>query len=158
MYKFLVDNGQRIAFGLGMGLTILFFVFALSGMEEFSMLAKEEQFTTGIFDVGLFGSLVLIVIAAVAMVGFGIFQILGDVKGSMKGLLGLFALLAIFFAAFATSPGEETGAVAESIQRLDYEISPSSLKFIGGSIITSLVLILIAAAAFIFFEIRNFFK
>ena len=158
MYKFLVDNGQRLAFGLGIGVTILFLIVALSGMEGFSMLAKEEQFTTGIFDVGIFGSIVLMVVAAVAMVGFGLTQIFGNVKGSIKGILGFAFLLGVFFFSYATSSGEATGAIAESIQRTGYEISPSSLKFIGGSITTALALVIIAGVAFVFFELRNFFK
>jgi hypothetical protein len=158
MYKFLVDNGQRLAFGLGIGVTILFLIVAMSGMESFSSLSKEDQVSTGIFDVGIFGSIVLMLIAAVAMVGFGLTQILGNVKGSLIGLLGFAFLLAVFFVSYATSTGEATGAIAESIQRTGIEISPSSLKFIGGSITTAVSLVLIAAFAFVFFEVRNFFK
>jgi hypothetical protein len=158
MYKFLVDNGQRLAFGVGIGVTALFLIVSLSGMDSFSMLPEEEQFTTGIFDVGIKGALVLVVLAAISMVGFGLTQILGNFKGSLIGILGFGALLAIFFVSFSMSPGEATGAIAESIERTGSDISASNLKFIGGAISTAVSLVLVAAASFVIFEIRNFFK
>jgi hypothetical protein len=37
-------------------------------------------------------------------------------------------------------------------------VSPGALKFIGGSITTSIIISVIAIAAFVISEIRNFFK
>ena len=100
----------------------------------------------------------MVVLAAISMIGFGLTQVLGNFKGSMIGILGFGALLAIFFVSFSMSPGEASGAIAESIERTGSDISAGNLKFIGGAISTAVSLVIVAAASFVIFEIRNFFK
>ena len=161
MYKFLTKNGQPLAFGLGMVITVLFLIVVLSNISEFSILEKEQQSETGIFNLGIISAIALTIIAAASMVLFGLYQVVGDFKGSVKGLLGFGVLLAIFLIAYFTASGEPTpyikGAV-DKFQETGGMISASNLKFIGAGITTSIILILAAAVAFIFSEIRNFFK
>ncbi len=158
MYNFLVKNGQGLAFGLGLLITVVFLVFVLSGMEEFSALPDEERSETSIFDFGLRGALVLAVIAAIAMVGFGLFHILSNFRSSVKGIIGVVALIGIFIVAYSMAPMEpDHNAIAEAADRAG-GISDNQMKFIGGAITTAVVLTGLAAAAFVVSELRNFFK
>ena len=158
MYKFLVNHGQQLAFGVGILVTILFLGVAYSGLDAFSALPEEEQASTSIFDVGLKGALVLTVVAAAAMVLFGLWHIFGNFKNSVKGLIGVGLLVVIFIVAYATASGTpEVPAIADAANKVG-GISEGQMKFIGGSITTAVVLTAIAALAFVFSELRNFFK
>lgn len=158
MYKFLVNNGQRLAFGIGLLVTVLFLISVFSGMEEFTMLPDEERVTTDIFNFGLYGALVLAVVAAAAMVLFGLYHILTNFRSSFRGIIGVAVLVVIFIIAYSLASAEpETTSIAESAQRAG-GISENQMKFIGGSILTVLVLLGLATAAFVLSELRNFFK
>ena len=159
MYKFLVNHGQQLAFGVGILVTILFLGVAYSGLDAFSALPEEEQASTSIFDVGLKGALVLTVVAAAAMVLFGLWHIFGNFKNSVKGLIGVALLIVIFIVAYSTASGTpEAPAIADAANKVQGGISEGQMKFIGGSITTAVVLTAVAALAFVFSELRNFFK
>lgn len=160
MYKFLVNNGQRLAFGLGILVTAIFLFSVIGGLDQFNELPEEDQVTTTIFNAGITGAVVLIIVAAVALIAFGLFQVLGDLKGSIKGIIGLVVLLAVFFIAYSTANGEaanEIDPIRNAIERVG-GIEAGNLKFIGGAIVTAMVLIGTAFASFILAEIINFFK
>lgn len=158
MYNFLVKNGQQVAFGLGLLITVIFLVSIFSGMEEYTMLPEEERVTTDIFNFGLRGALVLTAAAALGMILFGLYHILTNFRSSIKGILGVVALIAIFIVGYSMASAEpETTAIAEAAQKAG-GISDNQMKFIGGAITTSLVLVGLGVAAFILSEIRNFFK
>lgn len=162
MYNFLTKNGQLIAFSLGVLISGAFLISVISGLSYFSVLPKEEQAGTSIFDIGLSGAIALAIIAAVAMVAFGLFQIFSDFKGSMKGIIGFAILLAIFFGAYATASGEATPYIQGAIDKFQDSgngtISAGNLKFISGGIVTTVALVGIATVAFLGAEIRNLFK
>lgn len=160
MYKFLVANGQRLAFGLGILITAIFLFSVIGGLDQFNELPDEDQATTSIFNAGISGAIILIVIAAVALIAFGLMQVLSDLKGSMKGIIGLVVLLVIFFIAYSTANGDaaaEIAPIGTAIEKVG-GIAPGNLKFIGGSIITAMVLVGTAFASFVLAEIINFFK
>jgi len=158
MYKFLVNHGQQLAFGVGMLITILFLGVAYAGLDSFSALPEEERSTTSIFDVGLQGAIFLTIAAAAALVLFGLAQIFGNFKGSVKGLIGVGLLVVVFVIAYSTASGTpEVQAIADAATKVG-GISEGQMKFIGGSITTAVVLTGVAAVAFVFSELRNFFK
>lgn len=162
MYNFLVKNGQALAFGLGALLVVIFFLAVLPNSSGFMDLPREEQYATSMFDFGLYASVGLILITFVAMLGFGLFHIFSDLKGSVKGLIGFAALIAVFVIAYSATSTDVTPAIAESIEKFkvsqEADISGSQLKMIGGGITTALVLSVVAFASFIVFEIINLFK
>lgn len=157
MYKFLASNGQRLAFGLGVFIIVVFLVIVNVGMGNFQQLSAEEQVSSNIFNFGLNAAIFLIIATAVAMVGFGLYQVISDFKKSVKGLLGFVALIAIFVIAYATAPGEATGEIAKAVEKVG-GISSANLKFIGAGVTTSIIMSLAAFGAFILAEVRNFFK
>ena len=161
MYKFLTKNGQALAFGLGVLITIIFLGSVLSGVGEFSALPEAEQDQTSIFNFGLTGAIALTVIAALAMLGFGLFQVASDFKGSLKGILGFGFLLVIFFITYSMASGEATPYIQGAIDKFETAgavFTSNNLKFISGGISTAVALVVIAAVAFVFAEVRNLFK
>lgn len=160
MYKFLVANGQRLAFGLGILITAIFLFSVIGGLDQFNELPDEDQVTTTIFNSGISGAIILIVIAAAALILFGLFQVLSNLKASLKGIIGLAVLLVVFFIAYSSANGDaaaEIGPISTAIEKVG-GIAPGNLKFIGGAIVTAMVLIGTAFASFILAEIINFFK
>jgi len=160
MYKFLVKNGQLLAFGLGVVITAIFLFSVIGGLDQFNELPEEDQVTTTIFNAGITGAVILIIVAAISLVAFGLFQVLGDLRGSLKGLIGLAVLVVVFFIAYSSANGvasNEIDPIANAIERVG-GIDPGNLKFIGGAIVTAMVLVATAFASFVLAEIINFFK
>jgi len=157
MYKFLSKNGQVIAFGIGVVITALFLVFIFSGLENFNALSDDERITSDIFNFGIYAVIVLIVLCAIAAILFGIFQVVTNPKGSLKGLIGIAALAAVFFIAYSmsTMPEPDTALAAT---KESFEVTDGEFKFISGEILAALTLAGVAAAAFVISEIINFFK
>jgi hypothetical protein len=162
MYNFLVKNGQALAFGLGTLIVVVFFAMVLPNSSGFMDLPREEQYTTSMFNFGIQMAVVLIVAATAAMVLFGLFQIFSNLKGSVKGLIGFGALVAVFVIAYSATSTDVSPAIQESINKFqisqEAEITEGHLKMIGGGITTALVLSAVAFVSFIVFEIINFFK
>ncbi|MEO1518493.1 MAG: hypothetical protein AAFV95_25980 [Bacteroidota bacterium] len=154
MYKFLTKNGQLLAFGLGIVVTALFLIMVFSGMSEFSALAEEERGQTNIFNFGLFASAFLVLAGVAAMFVFGILQVVGDVKGSMKGIIGLVAIVVIFF--IARSIGSDDTPIQDTIT--EFKVTNGQSSFITGAIMASIVMAGLAAITFVISEVRNFFK
>jgi hypothetical protein len=157
MYKYLAKNGQALAFGVGALITVIFFVIAAGGLEEFSSQSIEDQRKTNIFDFGLVASIALTILSVVLLFLFGVIQVASNFKASAKGLIALVALAGVYFTSIAMAPGEVTGIMAATVEKVG-GVSPGALKFIGGSITTSIIIAVIAIAAFVISEIRNFFK
>jgi hypothetical protein len=63
----------------------------------------------------------------------------------------------VYVATIVAAPGEVTGIMATTVEKVG-GVSPFALKFIGGSITTSLIITAIAIIVFVLSEIRNFFK
>ncbi len=157
MYKFLVRNGQLLAFGLGTLFTVIFLVIVVSGIEGVNALGKEEQATTDIFNFGLYAVMALAILSVIALVGFGLYHIVTDFKGARQGLIGVGVLLVLFIIAKAIAPSFPLGGHLEEIVN-DTGVTDNVSNNIGGGIAFTLLLMGIATAAFIFSEIRNFFK
>lgn len=157
MYNFLAKNGQAIAFAVGAVLTAIFLISAFSGLENFNMLSKEAQWETNIFNIGFYAAIALTILCLVAAVIFGLVQMLGDLKGALKGLIAIVALLAIFFIIYsAVDPSAAPADVKEIEERFD--VTASQSKFISGSIITTVALTGLALVTFVVFEVINFFR
>jgi len=161
MYKFLTKNGQTLAFGLGVLITVVFLATVLSNVESFSAMEEEKQQETTIFNFGLYGAIALAILAAAAIVLFGLVQVATDLKGSVKGILGFAALLVIFFIAYSTASTDVSPYIQGAINNFEKggtEFTDGNLKFISGGIITTLALVAVAALSFVVSEVTNLFK
>jgi hypothetical protein len=158
MYKLLTKYGQLMAFGLGLLVALLFLISVLGGIDSFNSLAEEEQGTTGIFNVGLYGAIAMCIICAVAILGFGLYHAISNPRGAMKFLIGFGALAVLFIIFYAMSaPIEEAeGRLGMILEK--FSITEGTNKFITGALATTVTLAALAAAAFAFSEVRNLFK
>lgn len=161
MYKFLSKNGQTLAFLLGVVLVGIFLISVISGLDTWSP-TSDNKYDTGIFNFGITSARLLIIIAALGMLFFGLFHIATNFKGSIKGIIGFAILLAIFFIAYNSASGEPEPFIKGAVENFEgsqnVDLTAGNLKFIGGGISTVLILSTLAAAAFVLSEIRNLFK
>lgn len=170
MYAFLNKYGQALAFGIGVLVTLIFLVSIFTMPEEqMTMLSDEnagaEKYATTAFDFGLYGSIFLTVIAFVVALVFGIGQLASNPKGSVKGLLGLAALLVVVFISYSVANNDisqESAEIQRAIEKFNTDqeanFDGGTLKFVSGSIIASVVLIGLSILSLIVFGIRGIFK
>ena len=150
MYTFLSKNGQVLAFGLGVAITVIFLLTVSSGLTEFNALEDDQKGNSDLFNFGISAAVGLIIVAAVGMIVFGLLQILTNLRGSVKGLIGLAAIVVIFFIAYSSGNpvcGDGTEGLSAGI-----------CKYISGAISTALILGVGAFILFLIFEIVNLFK
>ncbi len=156
MYQFLNKYGQTAAFGLGVLVILIFLGSVFGGLEDFNSLGEDNQGQTSIFDFGLKATMALTVICFVLLVGFGLFQIVTDLKGSMKGLISFGLVAVIFLIAWKTSDATITPAIANAAK--EFNVTGGQVQFISGSLKTGLFMSVAALALLFLAEIRNFFK
>ena len=164
MYKFLTKNGLVIALGVGVLLIIIHFIGVYSGLEAFNLIpddttdaeVKKSRLILGaeMVNSGLFLTIALFVIAAVSMLGFGIFQVVTNPKGALKGIIGLGLLAVIFGFGWAMSTDE----IMPIWDEKGFGITPFISKYVGASIWTTVILISLAILGLVGSEVRNFFK
>lgn len=154
MYKFLTKNGQLLSFVVGAAVSVLFILIASNGIPDgFDQLPKEEQFSTGSFDFGLYASIGLTIIAFGLMIAFGVYQMATNPKGAVKGIAGIVAIAVIFLIAY--NMGDAT---VKEKWAAEFDVTENVSRYVSGAMTTTLILGVIAVAALIISEVRNFFK
>lgn len=165
MYKLLTDKGQMFALLLGLVCIAIFFGTVLSGLsgagysvsDDLNQIMKNNPGADfSFFDTGIVVVTALIAIALAAAVIFGLIQLISSPKSSMKGIIGVIAIVGLFFIAYNMASGDATGAIAETLQKFD--VSENISKMIGGAMTTTGVLGGIAFILLVLFEIWNLFK
>lgn len=157
MYKFLSKNGVTIAFLVGLAVTAIFLIIAMSGSAGFNALPKETKYSTNIFDFGIIATQALLYLAIGAAIVFGLLQMFSNLKGSIRILIGIAVLAVLFGVAYSMSSGTAEPYIANSVDKMG-GLSSGILKFIGGGIGVTAILLFIAAVGAIIFEVINFFK
>ncbi|MEM8584059.1 MAG: hypothetical protein AAGF87_07315 [Bacteroidota bacterium] len=167
MYEFLKKNGQILALGVGAVISLIFIVLVFSSGDA-SLTADSpdsEKYGAASFTFGIGATIALLVICAIAAVVFGVMQIADNPKGSMKGLIGLGVVAVLTFIGFGISAGDpatDGPILIEAVNKFNDasggELSSGTYKFIGGSILASLVLLVIAVVSLLVFGIRSFFN
>ena len=155
LYTMLSKNGSTIAFGLGSAVVAIFLISVFSQIGDKSTV--EELSATNIFDLGLKLTIALTVLCALAIVLFGLFHIITDLKGALKGLIGIGILAAIFGIAYSTAVPEVAGnPIFETMGK--FNITPGVSKFVSGAIIATLATLVIAVLSLIGSAIVNLIK
>jgi NADH:ubiquinone oxidoreductase subunit 6 (subunit J) len=104
---------------------------------------------TGWIDIALYLSYLMIIVGALGAIILPIFKASGDPKSLLQSGIGVAGILVLFFIAYAISGNEVTPAYAP------FNVTPGSSKLIGGIIITSYLLILVAIIGIVYTEIKN---
>jgi len=164
MYKLLTKYGQTGALLIGIAITAIFLITALSGLSsagydmgtDLNALDDEAKAAIGFFDAGLWLTIILAVIAiALAFVVFGVWDLIKYPKQAIKFLIGFVVLLGIFFILYSTASAEVVGFEDKMMEN---EITPGISKFISAGIWTTIGLGGAAFLAMVLSEIRNAFK
>ncbi len=155
MYNTLAKNGTTIAFGFGALIVAIFLISVFTQIGDRSTI--DELVQTNIFDPGLYLTIILAVLCAVAIIGFGLFHIVTDLKGALKGLIGIGILAVIFFVAYAMATPEAAGNPIYDTM-VKFEITDGVSKFVSGAIIATLATLAIAVISLIGSAILNFIK
>jgi len=165
MYKLLTEKGQLFALLLGLICIAIFLGTVLSGLsgagysvsDDLNQIMKNNPGADfSFFNTGITVVLILIAIALVAAVLFGLFQLISSPKSSMKGILGAIAIVALFFITYNMAGSDIGGPIAETIQK--FNVSENISKMIGGGITTTAIMGGIAFLLLVVFEIFNLFK
>ena len=160
MYKFLTKNGQLLAFGVGLAIVVLFYVFAFGGMEDFMAVAEAERPVSEAGDIFLFGiqaAVFLTIAALVVWIAFGLFHTATDPKGALKGIIGLVVLVVVGFVLYNSADPTAGGAVMEETMT-EFNVDNDTSKFITAAITTSIVLLGLAVLAFVLTSILRIFR
>lgn len=166
MYSFLNKYGQALAFGLGVVITIIFLGGAL-GSDAIATISPDsddvDKYNSTLFNFGIGAAIFLTIVTVAAMLLFGIFQVISSPKSSMKGIIGLAIVAVLMVIGYSMAPGEaDHPQIVTAIEKFESAqgatLTPGNLKFIGGSIITALVLLAVSVVVLIVFGVRNFFK
>ena len=158
MYSFLTRNGQTVAFGIGLLMTIAMIGIIAGGVGEWSQIGEKDmaRYDTKIFDFGMYAAFFLMAAAALAAVLFGIYQLATNPKGALKGILGLVAVIALFFIIY--SAADPDAAMLERMADKEFNVTPGQSKMITGAIWTALILAGTAVVSTAVAELINFFK
>ncbi|MFO7978960.1 MAG: hypothetical protein R6U64_09900 [Bacteroidales bacterium] len=100
-----------------------------------------------IIDIALIVTYVLLGLAALAVVAFAVFQLIVNFKKAKGGLAGMAALVAIIVISYLLASNEAYA-----------EVGPTASQWVGGGIIATYVLIIMAFLAAVYTEISKLFK
>ena len=159
MYKFLIKNGQSIAFLVGAGISILFGILIYFGIKDRTLpeMSNEALIQTDIFNFGIQASIGLIALAAILV--FGVFAVIGlfrDFQSSRKVLLGVALIVIIFIVFYYTSEAETSGKI-KTLMDIN-GISDNVSKFISAGIKTTVALLVLSGIIWVLSELRNALK
>jgi len=118
LYQFLKKYGVAIGFGLGTILVALMYVLIISNYPEGNPTSKElGNNHSDIFNFGIYISYFLIFLATAVSLIFPIGYLAMNIKESIKVLIGIAAVLVVFFIAYSIGSGEISGEIVESIAK-----------------------------------------
>ncbi len=153
MYNFLSKHGQTAAFLLGVLLVIIFLAIAIPGASgvEFDNMSDSEIYNTHMFDFGISIARILTILCAAGMILFGLFQIFTNLKGSIKGLIGVAVLIVLFFIFKGSAPDTVDPTIMSAVEKYESSsegrvITTENLQFIHAAIRLG---VLMVAAAFL---------
>ena len=165
LYNLLAKRGQLFAILLGVLVVLIFLGTVIYGINSAGynmstdlnqVLKNDPNQLFGFFDLGLYLTAALVVIAAALALFFGLGQMLTNIKGSLTGIIALVAIIGLFFVFYSTASDDLTGPISHILQKFD--ISSGVSKFISGSLSTTILLAVLSMAAMIILEIWNMFK
>ena len=160
MYKFLTKYGQLLSVGVSIVVVGIFLITSFVGLSNAGYTTSTDliDYKTEIsfFNTGLYLTIALLIIAALAWVLFAVYQLISDPKGSIKFVIGGAALLAVFIIFYFIANTEVSGKMAELVSKFD--ISENVHRLISGGMNTTAVLLGLSVVVMIVSEFINIFK
>ncbi|MEO1258222.1 MAG: hypothetical protein AAFZ15_05470 [Bacteroidota bacterium] len=168
-YKFLAKNGLTLAIVLGLVGVLATLLPVFGGLEAFNELAdslgdnvnelsKSKQ--SGIFQYGIYVSMVFGAIAFGLAVLLGIIGTFTNIKASKTALIAFAVLAVLFIVLNATASTDMTERMQTAVNNPEYGVNGDLgiYKMISAGISGTLILLGVAFASMILMEIWNFFK
>ncbi len=163
MYKLLTSKGQLIAIAIGVISVLISLGSIISGVnskysmsEDLNALMKSNpEATFDFFNPAISVVILLVVVAALAAVLFGIFGLISNPKGSLKFILGFAGIAILFFILYSTAEAD-TGRLTMLTEK--FNVSDNVSKLITGGVKTVVISIGFAFIAAVVMEIMNLFK
>lgn len=164
MYKLLTSKGQLFAIALGVLSVAIALGTIISGVKSnYSMganlndeLKNNAEANFDFFNPAINIVVILVIVACAAMLLFGLFHLFSDIKGSLKAIIGLGLVVALFFIFSSSADVAGTAKLTELIDKND--LSDKVSKFISGGVKTAVIAAMIAFFAAVVMEIINLFK
>lgn len=104
-----------------------------------------------IFDIVLYAAQILIVLGVILAIVMPLIKSLDDPQSLIKTGAAVVILVVIFFIAYSVAGNEVNPKYAGD----PFNITPTSSKFVGGALITTYVLFIIAILGIVFTEINK---
>jgi len=104
--------------------------------------------TTAIYDIALYAAYLLIGVATIATIVFAVRQIFTNFKNLKIPVLGVALLIVVLLIAFALSSGEI----------IDPNVGETTTRMVGGGLLATFILLVIAIVVTIYSEISSYFK
>jgi hypothetical protein len=104
------------------------------------------------FDIYLYLSYTLVIIATLAAIILPLINAFGDPKGLLKSLIGVAVLVVLYFISYALASNEVTPVYTR------FAVGPELSKIVGGSLILMYILLLIAIVGIVYTEIVKLVK
>ncbi|HMR88646.1 MAG TPA: hypothetical protein PKD51_10855 [Saprospiraceae bacterium] len=161
MYNFLVKNGTAVAMGVGSLVTLIFIGTVWAGLSSSGydtstdLMAVDYKNFNG-FNVGIYLTIVLSVIAILLMLGGVILDLIQNRKTSMKMVIGIIALIVVFIVLYSTATFD-TGGKWDALNA-EFKVGEKASKFISAGIWTCGILLVISVLSIVVSEVKNFFK
>lgn len=154
-YKFFAKNGPLVAFIGAIVCVAIAIIPIISGISALEMIPEKQQAYApegNIFYVGLYVTVILLVLAVALAVLLSLFKVASNPKAAIKGLIGIALLVALFLILFTTA----SGSIPDNLVKFD--ITDTIFKVVGAGIALTVILGLGSIALIVLMEIWNYFK
>lgn len=160
MYKFLTKYGQLLAVGVSIVVVAIFLITSLVGLSNAGYSTSTDLIDykkeISFFNIGLYLTIGLFVIAALAWVLFAIYQLVSNPKESIKFMLGGLAIVIVFVIFFFVANTEVSGKMAELVSK--HDITEGVNRLITAGLNTTAILAGLSVLVMIVSEFVNIFK
>ncbi|WP_144606660.1 hypothetical protein [Algoriphagus algorifonticola] len=106
------------------------------------------------YDILLYGSYLLIAVGAVVSILMPLIQSLDNPKSLVKTAAGIIGIAVLFFIAYSISSNE----VLPKFEADPFNLTPAGSQFVGGMLITTYILALLALLSIVYTEFNKAIK
>lgn len=158
MYKFLMKNGQAVAFAVAVVLVAIFLFIAIPGANgiDYEAMPLAQKMKDTNFDFGISAAIFLAIAAFVlAFVVFGLMGLAKNPKSGLGLIVGLIAIVVLYFIGqtFDGNPSAQLSAIMQ-----EFDITSSVSKIITGAMFTGIVMAVLAFIALVLGELKGLFS
>lgn len=106
------------------------------------------------YDILLYGSYLLIILGAVVAILMPLIKSLDNPKSLLKTVVGIVAIVVLFFIAYSISSNE----VLPKFEAEPFNLTPALSKMVGGMLITTYFLAILAIGSIVMTELNKAIK